>query len=953
MREPLRYLQGLLCALVIVAVAAPLAAQSNVTTGELLGRVQDSEGGVLPGASVEARNPATGLVRRAVTGSDGSFRFQLVPVGVYEVRAELAGFRPELRQGIQVGLGSSVKVDFVLELGTLAEEITVTAAAPVVETTRPDVANAVSEMQIATLPLNGRDFLDFINLTPQSNTDDDGRAHIGGMRGIQNSFNIDGANSQSNFFGEERGGTRPPFTFSQAAIKEFQVIPSSYNVQFGNASGGIINAVTKSGTNDLKGEVWYYLRDQSFVDEDAFGREPTDFDQKQFGAAAGGPMVKDRLHYFVSYDGQRRSFPVYREFYNFPAGREADFERLTGLKLGEETFGNQASTDDANVVLAKLDWQFSPELMLTFRHNYSSHKAENGTDTRFTTTARSNNGLERNTFNSSVFALNAALSQNAFNELIFQYSDEERPRYANATSIGEVRIGSAYDGLFGRKNYLPNNLIEKHVQLIENFVYFTGNHAIKAGFSADLIDYNNWFPRYAGGQFYFRSWNDFFNGNLFEFTQAFYTEDGRVKFKINHYAGYVQDEWRVNPGLTINAGIRYDLQNNPNPKVVNQNFTQTGTIDDDTNNWAPRVGFAWDPFGKGRTVVRGGAGYFYDTTPALLLANVLLNNGISGQRYVVRCSASNPCPTFPNLLPSPGSLTASTPSLFVVEEGFENPRTKRISLGAEQQVGANASVGAEFIWSETDNLERLLDLNLVAVGTTPWGGNLYDYRQRNYSGFGTIAQITSDARGDYRAFVLKGKKRWADNWMFDASYTYSRARDNNSNERTVSINDYASGEDPLNIENNWGPANFDIRHRFVGSATVRLPWGFQAASIVTISSGYPFTPTDGRCWNRVGSSCYDPSSIRYRAYWDGVHYGRNSFRQPYYRNVDLRISKAFSIAAVEMEIIGEAFNLLGADNLRTSRTQLVTSAGALDANFGALNLAGRPRQYQLGLKVRY
>mgnify|MGYP005842162011 CR=1 FL=1 len=936
-----------------MAAAAPSWAQSNVTNGEVLGRVRDSQGGVLPGVTVEVRNPATGLVRRAVTGGDGSFRLQLIPVGVYDVRAELAGFRPELRQGIEVSLGSSVRVDFVFELGTLAEEITVTAAAPLVETTRPDVANAVGELQIATLPLNGRDFLDFINLTPQSNTDDDGRAHIGGMRGIQNSFNIDGANSQSNFFGEERGGTRPPFTFSQAAIKEFQVIPSSYNVQFGNASGGIINAVTKSGTNEFKGEVWYYFRDQSFVDKDAFGREATDFDQKQFGAASGGPLSKDRLHYFVSYDGQRRSFPVYREFANFPSGREADFERLTGLRLAEETYGNQTTTDDANVLLGKLDWQFSPEVLLTFRHNYSSHKAQNGTDTRFPTTGRSNNGRERNTFNSSVLALNAVLSRNAFNETIFQYADEERPRDANFTAIPEVRIGSAYDGLFGRRNYLPNNLIEKHVQLIDNFTYYAGNHALKAGFNVDLIDYNNWFPRYAGGQYYFRSWNDFFDGKVYQFTQAFYTEDGRVKFSVNHYAGYLQDEWRVSPTLTINGGVRYDLQNNPSPTVVNPNFPQTGRIDDDTNNWAPRVGFAWDPFGKGRTVVRGGAGYFFDTTPALLLANVLLNNGLSGQRYVVRCSSSTPCPTFPNLLPNPGSLTASTPSLFVVEDGFENPRTKRISLGVEQQLGGDLSVGGEFIWSETDNLERLLDLNLVAVGTTPWGGNLYDYRQRNYSGFGTIAQITSDARAEYRAFVVKARKRWANNWMFDASYTYSKAEDNNSNERTVSINDYASGEDPLNIDNNWGPSDFDIRHRFVGSGTVRLPWGLQAATIVTISSGYPFTPTDGRCWNQVGSSCFDPSSIRYRAYWDGIHYGRNSFRQPYYRNVDVRLSKAFSIAAVELEIIGEAFNVLGADNLRTSRTQLVTSAGALDPSFGELNLAGKPRQYQLGVKVRY
>ena len=204
-------------AVALMVASGTVLAQSNVTTGEILGTVQDVDGGVLPGVTVVARNVDTGFTRNAVTGGEGSYAFQLMPVGNYQVRAELAGFKPEVRQSIRVSLGTSVRVDFTLQLGNLQEEIVVTGAAPLVETTRPDVASTVSSEQIENLPLNGRDFLDFIALTPMSTTDEDGRAHIGGMRGIQNSFNIDGANSQSNFFGEERGGTRPPFTFSQGA----------------------------------------------------------------------------------------------------------------------------------------------------------------------------------------------------------------------------------------------------------------------------------------------------------------------------------------------------------------------------------------------------------------------------------------------------------------------------------------------------------------------------------------------------------------------------------------------------------------------------------------------------------------------------------------------------------------------------------------------------------------
>jgi hypothetical protein len=946
-----RFLGGVVCALALVVAPAVLA-QSNVTTGELLGTVQDPQGGVLPGTSIEAKNPETGLTRRLVTGPDGRYDFQFMPVGTYDIRAELAGFRPEVRQGIAVNLGTSVRVDFTLQIGTLQEEVIVTAAAPLVETTRPDVTNSVSERQIEDLPLNGRDFLNFIALTPQATIDSSQRAHIGGMRGIQNSFNIDGANDQSYFFGEERGGTRPPFTFSQAAIKEFQVIVSSYNAQFGNASGGIINAITKSGTNELKGEAWFYYRNQSFVNNDAFGRPATDFKQKQFGAALGGPIIKDSLHYFVSYDGQRKDYPVYRKFYNFPTGMESEWESLTGLTLAHETFGPQTTTDNADVLLAKLDWQVSPDLLVTFRDNYSRHKSQNGTDS-YADTGYSNNGLEKNNFNSAVLNLNAVLSPSAFNEFIFQHSKEERPRIANNTTLPETQISTSYDAVFGQKNYLPNGLDETHNQFLDNFTYFLGKHGLKAGFNIDLVTYDDWFPRYEWGQYIFRSWNDFFNAVPYRFTQAFYTNDGHAKYDVNYYAGYLQDEWRASRNLTVDFGIRYDLQDNPKPKTVNPLAPQTGVMPNDTNNWAPRVGIAWDPVGDGRTVVRGGWGYFYDTTPALLLANVLLNNGIDGQRFQINCSSSHPCPSWPAILPDPGSLTASTPSLYVMQPGFQNPTTRRWSLGAEQQVGADYKVGAEFIYSESWNMERLYDINLVPIGFTPWGGHLYDYRTVYNSKFGSIAQVTSDARAKYWAIVLKGRKRWSNNWMFDASYTYSKARDNNSNERSVTVNDYASGEDPLDLNGNWGPSDYDHTHRFVGSATWLLPLDFQVSTIVTIQSGAPFNPTTGQCWNVSGSYCNDPFSIVYRPYYGGIHYARNSFRQPYYRNVDLRVSKIFHVSEVELELIGEAFNVFNSKNLTTDRYELVDANGNKVSDFGQLNVAGSPRQYQVGLRVRF
>lgn len=454
-------------------------------------------------------------------------------------------------------------------------------------------------------------------------------------------------------------------------------------MQFGNASGGIINAITKSGTNNFKLEGWYYFRDESMMED--FKRPPAAtvapqkgaFEQHQFGLAVGGPVIKDKLHYFVSYDGQRLDRPLALEFRNFPAGREADFEAKTGLSLSQESFRTITQTNDDDVLLGKLDWQVSPSLLATFRHNYSNYEGQNATSSSITTGV-SNNGLEKNKFNSSVLNLNAVLGANAFNELILQYAKEERPRMANTTAIPEVAISS--DAFFGRNNFLPNNLIEERTQIADNFSYYLEKHGIKAGFNVDLVSYDDYFFRYQGGRYFYRSWNDFFNNKPSQYIQSFSDYDGRVKFDTNYYSGYVQDEWKPSPHLTITAGVRYDFQDNPKPEETNPKFPNTGKIPNDKNNWAPRVGFAWDPFGEGKTVVRGGFGYFYDNTPTLLLANAMLTNGIRVVRVTLNCTSSQPCPTFPNTFPSLGSLPVSTPDLFVFAPGYENPRPSGFPL---------------------------------------------------------------------------------------------------------------------------------------------------------------------------------------------------------------------------------------------------------------------------------
>ncbi len=338
-----RFIIGFL-AMALVALAPLTAlAQSDANTGQLFGTVVDPDGQVMPGTTVEARNAETGFSRSAVSDATGLYRMAQLPPGDYEVKASLTGFKTAINKDVRIGLGASARIDFTLAISAIEEEIVVTAEAPVVETTNPNASSSVSDEQIANLPLNGRDFSDFALLTPgatygDTNAVQGARGGLNvGARAIQNSFNIDGANNQSSFFGEERGGTRPPFTFSQAAIKELQVVKSDYGTQF-SSSGAVINAITKSGTNSFRGELWTYYTGDSMISATAGNaqvdsREPTDQTQLQYGFALGGPIIRDKVHFFASVDAQDYEIPYYVQFRDFPFARMADWEALTGLEL--------------------------------------------------------------------------------------------------------------------------------------------------------------------------------------------------------------------------------------------------------------------------------------------------------------------------------------------------------------------------------------------------------------------------------------------------------------------------------------------------------------------------------------------------------------------------------------------------------------------------------------------
>ncbi len=921
-----------------------LHAQSNAATGRIRGEVRDQEGAPVASAAVTATHAARGAAFAAVSDARGAFVLDFLPPGDYRLDAERGGHTSSQVEVLRVDLGADILVRITLP--RFGETLAATAEPPAVQTAVSDATTTIPREALETLPIKGRDFSDLVTLAPQAVIDREERAHIAGGRGIFNAFQVDGADNNSSFFGEEKGGVRPPFTFSMAAIETFQVVRDTTSAQFGSA-GGVINAITRSGSNAFAGEIFWFHRDEDFVGTDANGNDPTTFRQDQFGAAAGGPLAADRLHYFVAVDVQDLANPTWREF-NDPTGALEDPQNRAYLEqfidLDRET-GEITQTNDETALLAKLDWSPSIGHHFTLRHNGSDNEGLNLSDS-YTSTGWSNNGSEADRFSVWAASLTSILTDSLSNELIVQWSDEDRPREANTTAIPEVIIGN-YDASFGQKNYLPNDTAERRLQLIDNLTWFRGSHLFRAGVDLSRSSYDNTFFRYAGGSYRFASWDDFFSGKIRDYQQAFSDTGGSVSFDIRTLNAYLQDEWRALPNLTLKAGLRYERQDNPRAPQVNPAEPRTGLVPDD-DNWAPRLGFAFDPGNDGRGVLRGGWGVFHNTTPALLLSNAFLFNGVNIIR--VRLTPSNPAmPDFPDRLDDASGLAGLTPDIYVFSDDFRQPRVERSFLGYEREVTPGWTVALEGSYGRFSRLERKRDANLNIIGVNPDGSFIYSTGNRPNPAFGRIVEFLSDAEGKYRSLVLSTRYRRGP-LQLTASYTYSKSEDNDSNERSVSTSsDFA--EDQYRLDDNWGPSAFDVRHKGVAGFTWSLPARFVFSGLVLVQSGMPYTALSDSDEN--GDGYYTD-----RARYEGIHFARNSFRQPSYRTVDLRLAKGFTFRGMELQVMADVFNAFNASNRTTDlftyyTTDRATGEKTLREDFGDPRVAGEPRQFQIGMRIQF
>ena len=930
----------------VFALAAGCLAQSEVGGASLNGSVVDPTGAAVPNAKVTITNPATGLTRTLQTSDVGLYRFSSLPVGTYDLSADAQGFKSARRTGIPLQVGTAASIDVALEVGSAQETISVAAEAPVIETTRSSTAANVTEKAVASLPVNGRNFIDFTLLTPGVARDARGTGDLSfaGQRGPQNTLLVDGADSNNLFYGQAVGRTGfRPYSFSEDAVQEFQVNTVGYPAEIGRAGGGAVNVVTKSGTNAFHGSAFEFYRDKglnanTFVNNRA-GVKKLPYHYNQFGGTLGGPVKKDKLFFFFSYDGQRNTSnqTVVPNIYPTGAALTALSQYLAPYQLGANN----------NVYLVKGDWNASSNDRVSVRFNSSRYTGVNQ-ESFGSNVAREHSGNNQVNTDNLAAVYTKVLGARAVWDARFNYVRDAEPGFAN-TNGPEVSIVNGV--LFGKNNFSPRYTNAYTYQPVTTLSYLMGRHSFKAGADFNFERIENYFPGFFAGGYVFQNYDDFLAGKPSSYQQGFSGSATTAPVShpnVNEYAFFLQDAWRATDRLTLNLGIRYDYFSYKQPTTLNQNAMlaaanlRTNVIPTDPRNVAPRFGFAFKPFKGDRTVVRGGYGLFYGRTPAILLSTAILNNGIDVLTY----NLTSGLPTYPNILTAPPASGLAPPSIYVMDPNYKTPATNQWNLQVEQALGGSYSLTLGYIGVHGYHLTRSRDINLypseLTQGTLSTGGAITYWRHpgtaaapfRPNPAFGRITLFESGADSSYNGAFVQLTKRFSQNFQVLASYTYSKVLDTAPDATSVvpgnGGDDAKITQDTLAPNLDRGPGQNDIRQRFVFSSVWDLSYaksisnpvvkavlsGWQLSTIAQIQSGRHFNVTTS------GDPGNDGNNFNDRA----PFVGRNTLEGPALMTWDLRMTREVPVykERARLRLIAEGFNITNRANFDAIQTNLYT-----------------------------
>ncbi|MGH9313469.1 MAG: TonB-dependent receptor plug domain-containing protein, partial [Vicinamibacterales bacterium] len=895
-----------------------------------------------------------------------------------------------------------------LGVAGVAQEVNVLGGSPVVETTRSEQSALIDEKSVETLPINGRNFIDFVKLAPTVGIvqgPDGAEISVSGQRGIYNNVMIDGADANNPFFGEQRGGQRPKYIISLEAVKEFQVVSDGASAEFGRSAGGFVNMVTKSGTNRLRGTGFYFGRYGALLSENSDGTKDDDFSQHQFGGSLGGPLKKDRTFFFVSYDQNEEQRLKSKAAFEDPAiNPNNEGTRLLNIlatRYGLTSEGGAANpmaqTNDALVLLGKVDANLTTQHQVSARYAYSWSQQINGTFDvpTWTNTA---NGIERDRSHSIVGQVNSTFGPSLLNEMRVQYAQEPRPRPYPGPDLPDTAIGNFPGGVdrsfrFGRPFFLPiNDATDKRFQVADSMSLVRGPHLFKLGAEVNWTSMTQVFIGFARGRYIFTGGMNQFEAFLNNPTSAAalssfvlylqrvplggrsIEDSGRQDLPVLEPAFFFQDKWSLRPNVTLNLGLRWEGYNSPGTLTApgetpyaryfsDPRFpTDTGEIPDDWSGWQPRVGVTWDPTNDGKTVVRANVGLFKARTPSLVWANPRTANGVIFETYagvIVQTPGGNfnfGVPTFPNLVNVAGFVNPS-PGIAVVDKDFKNPESRQLGLSVEREVIPNLAVGAAYNYAKTRYLSRFTDPNVDPGAYAPNAEGRPIYRGGNTSPgrpFPTLGQVLtteSTGRSQYQGLILTVNKKYSDRWQMQANWTISDDKSDDDNERDPFTVRYA---DLLNLESEYSLSDRHSRNRINIFGAFDLPSDVQLSALVQYRSAQPTTGTDALTADTdfTNDDANRDGYTNDRRFVNGRDVGRNQQEKDnQFFTLDLRVSKVFRLQGQSsIEAMFEVFNLTNSENNIVSQI----SGGLLFDFSGTIRSGvGDPRQAQIGVRFRF
>ena len=1035
-----RFCKAAILGLAACTVAGPIAsAQVQSQNGKIQGDITDSAGAQLPGAAVEADEVETQTVTRATTNGNGHFEFPSLKPGRYVVKVTKDGFTTVVQQNLALTVGLTTSLKLSMPLAGTSEEVFVSSA-PLIDVTSASSATTLGELTVATTPVLGRKFEDLLTLTPGvsiSQGPDGDEININGQRGIFNNISLDGGDYNNGFFGEQSGGQRAAVDITLEAVKEFQVVASGANAEFGRTGSGVVNVITKSGTNATHGSLFYYQRLQALAANTSDGQPLTNFHREQFGGSVGGAIVKDKLFYFGAAEGIDENLlrpnlstynaqvlgsaacgvanPVFgSNITDAQIGANGDCQRQVLLNFYKSNYKEDEGQPVDHVVhngafFGRVDYNITPRELLYASYNFDYSNNPNQTFD-VATYGTSANGVEGPAHVSTLnFNLISTISDHKLNEAHVTYGYETRPRSPiRSTAVPDTGIVFSPSFRIGQPFFLGPGSSETfyHLDFKDNFTLVVGKHSIKTG--AEFLYSHNVqvFDGFALGRYIFGSTVGFlhyatpmsqgaaYGPNVQTCADGTYSttctggsplllylqdvgvrpgvtvqQAGYSDISNKEPAVYAQDTWQATQRLTLNYGLRWEAQVFPQPVIApsqtaygsnltDPRFPSTGYLPNQYKQFQPRFGFVYDLRGDGHSVVRGSAGIFNARQNGLTQVGAITTNGAQQQTITEFSGLGNP--TYAGVLtPTPiATGFPFQPGVTVFDKNYHNPRIVAYNLGYSQQVSPNYVLFADFTINKGVYLTRFTNPNVGPTAVLPVNGDTASYTgtvtcpqqtapcPKPFLNLGDITDTISNAKSLYRGVTFGVRRRFARHFQFEAQYTLSVDRDDDSNERDPFTFRYAN---LYNLGGEYSYSDRDQRHKFNAFGLGDLPFGFKGNLRIQAHTAEPETDNPNPSSGPSGAPCSINNSAT--RFVNGVDCGRNHLRKDNaFFTTDIGLARPIHLSdRFSLEPRAEVFNLFN----NTNNLNPLSSPALFDFS-GFLRVGvGDPLQAQLALRLLF